>query len=167
MIRQGQHFSTLKLVKILKPLQVVGKVSFDESCKYNLSEPDKYDWNKLFGITFIDDAGKDNPVHVDSARWAWRYNPDTEEFEFSPYCYVSKKVFKDFCIYKTKTVDNLELELKVDYINKIYLFYVKGELIYSLDYEHKKYKTKVEYPYFGGTQAAPQTITIKISLVIF
>src|SRR5687767_3142409 len=88
------------------------RVTFHQSCKYNLDSFDQQDINKVFGIAFTDFwrliwIGISWPVfillnykrqHVDSARFGWRYDIEANKFIISSYCYVDgQRITSDIC----------------------------------------------------------------------
>src|SRR3954462_10892015 len=62
------------------------KVIFTNSCRYDLRSDDQLDTNKLCGIGYLFGGH-----HVDSARFGWRYNKETDLVELIAYCYVNKE----------------------------------------------------------------------------
>ena len=167
-IEKGKHYSNnQRIVSIIKPLQLLATVKFDSTCIYKIEAKDQADWNKLFGLSFYSKPLKvENPVHVDSARWAWRYNADEDVIEISAYNYVDEICKKDFCIYKLKSLDSIQLEIRIDYIEKQYIYLINNEVVCRESFRHQKFKAKLEQPYFGGNQVAPKTIQILLELKI-
>ncbi len=78
-IFKGFHFS---LPRQWLPFvqHVSGNATFTENSKYDLTNEDQYDWNKLTGITFTPLQPDNNAIMV-----AWRYNLTTQMFEIGPY----------------------------------------------------------------------------------
>lgn len=151
-VRKNQHRSFPPTFKRFKGI-AQWDIELTDSCKYNLNSHDQLDWNKLIGV-------KKKFFHPkkDSVMIGWRYNIESDCFEFCFYYHVNNKVIINKIPYDSKdgkiqvtinlytkilsiNLDNIEYaELANKYIN-----YTKGWLI-----KH----------WFGGTSKAPQKIII-------
>lgn len=135
-------------------------VQFDESCRYDLGNEDQFDTNKLIGIGYLPNH------HKDSARFGWRYWPDTKQIELSAYCYVSGRRV----IYHIGLVEvGKEYRLSLHVTTLAYVFSVEDidtkKVVGGCSIQH--YHTKrLQYrlgPYFGGNAASPHDMTIQIN----
>lgn len=134
------------------------KVMFTDSCRYDLGHPDQLDVNKLCGIGYLPGH------HKHSARFGWRYWPDTDVIELLAYCYVNgERITKNigYC--------RIGVEYRIELIaaHGHYLFTLDdaaGNAIAQADVMHSN-KRKLQYRlgvYFGGNATAPKDIHIKI-----
>src|SRR5437870_4570444 len=132
------------------------RVTFTDSCRYDLGDNDQLDTNKLCGIGYFPDFH-----HVDSARFGWRYNTGTGLIELLAYCYVNKQriikpiaaceIGKEYLL-KLYAGNNLYSLCVLDPVTNAYAGYV------TVRYTHKK---KLQYgllPFFGGNRRAPHEI---------
>lgn len=141
--------------------QFTWKVTFTESCRYDLGTVDQLDTNKLCGVGYFPGFH-----HVDSARFGWRYNTSTSLIELLAYCYVNKeRIIKPIAACE---IDK-EYELRLYVGNGLYSLYATNPVTnayagyVTVRYTHRK---KIQYglwPYFGGNQKAPQEIKIELS----
>ncbi len=164
---------------LINPQLVARRVVFSFSSKYDLN-PDRpagsldpssptydpgdpqFDRNKLFGLSFGFNRKKN------SARFGWRYDPVTNHFILSAYCYaggnqVRKDLYsaavanhpydcyiiiaRDRCIFKIcrgGTVDQVALDDVV--IRRSWLAFLMGL-------------------YFGGDRPAPHTMTVQLKKI--
>lgn len=85
-VKAGKHSSGFKPRFWKDDLGWNVKACFTESCIYkaNTKENQK-DWWKVWGLSFGIFPDKN------SARWASRWNPDTQLFEVAPYCHLNYK----------------------------------------------------------------------------
>jgi hypothetical protein len=159
------------------------RVCFLPSCEYELDHPDRYDFNKLFGIGYCNNLlqlisipfnwllckikkKKFIPPHqIDSVRIGWRYNWITNKIATCAYCYV-----------RGSRVDWLlsEMEFNKDYIVGIVITKDKYHFIVleadsnkeiSHDTVAKFHQKKWGYRlgvHFGGNKTAPHKMQIKI-----
>ena len=158
-IFKGAHYAwPLTLGINYKKNDVLKKVTFEDSCRYKIEGEDMFDINKLFGIGYFFSH------HTDSARFGWRYNPDTNEIELFAYCYVNKERV-DWLMCELKFNHTYLLGIKI-YNNQYFFFVIdanKGDVI-STETIRKTHKKKWSFPlgfFFGGTKRAPRKITVK------
>lgn len=151
-IKKGSNFSENKKRFVNKISEFSCKVDF-EQYKYEVPKSDIYDWNKLFGFSFLRLEAK-NPVHEDSARWGWRWLND--KIEITPYCYVDSQIIKDKKVFVIENKTDLAIKVRESF----YDFYIDNQLVHSEKFNHNKRKVLIERPYFGGNNKAPNDIII-------
>lgn len=137
---------------------ILRSFEFTESCKYILDSGDQYDWNKLFGFS----AGLFG-IHNNSARFAWRYNPQTNKIEIAAYCYIDGERYWNIM----HAVDvNTALNYKISVLKDSVVFTILDDLIPVAKYhmhfninlkDAPKYECGI---YFGGNRRAPHRIKI-------
>jgi len=158
--KKGEHYSDKKLYKFFHILcrtkQLSYKIIFDESAKYIDLTVDKFDVNKLFGISI----GTDH--HIDSARFGWNYL-DGKICIYS-YCYVDGvrsmslltmiNPYKEYVYTITNNPTN-------------YLFTITGGNTppvqgFVMKTKNNWLRRKL-WPYFGGNKTSPQDIRIEFN----
>jgi len=152
------------------------KVTFTDSCRYILDNEDQKDWNKLFGFSFgFFPLFKQYMQHQNSFRIGWRYNPESDKIEITPYYYIDgKRHFntdpKDIislnlneCYIITICVDVAGGYIKARHSNKTFITDVFFVPFYNTNV-YKPYGFKAPL-YFGGTDKTPQDIEIIIENV--
>mgnify|MGYP003575528895 CR=1 FL=1 len=134
-------------------------VKFDDTCRYDLGTEDQFDTNKLIGVGYLPHH------HTGSARFGWRYWPDTGQIELSAYCYVDKRRV----IYHIALVEiGRRYRLHLSVTTMAYVFSVEdiederamGGC--SIPHFHRK---KLQYrlgAYFGGNSVAPHEMNVQI-----
>ncbi len=158
-IPAGKHYARPRCFALWwNKKQLVYKVRFTQSCRYDLVNDDQLDTNKLFGVGYLPHH------HTDSARYGWRYNKDSGQIELLLYCYVNKirsiillascKIGKEYILFLNVNKDNYNFKVIDE----------SGQRIggYALAFYHHK---KLQYrlgPYFGGNQVAPHEIKIEL-----
>lgn len=149
------------------------KLMFDDSCKYILNNGDQKDWNKLLGFSFgFFPLFKQYMQHENSIRIGWRYNPEKNTIELTPYFYIDG--VRNYHETTQGYTEIISLELNKEYIltllcdvNGGYLK-IKDENVCHISFfqfkNHKAYKGYgFNAPlYFGGNEPAPQNINILI-----
>lgn len=152
-------------------------ISFNNTARYETKEVENQsDWNKLFGFTIgmfpSFKGGFKPPVHWNSVRFGWRYNPLHDTIEVCPYIYKDGVVFYygkemylpivelDFGkVYKFSLVMNLrgivhfDIDLGRENLLNYWMQYEKSDLGW------------MSWPYFGGDETAPHTIDIDFEYV--
>lgn len=135
-------------------------VYFDNSCKYHLEGEDMDDTNKLFGIGYFPNH------HKDSARFGWRYNPDTEKIRVSAYCFVNgKRIILDLCevavfrwYHFTLTVLDSRYQFEIrDGFNDWHV--IGDDIVIKTHNKNWSYRLGL---FFGGNKPAPQKMHIEI-----
>lgn len=137
---------------------IIKSFEFTESCKYILDKGDQHDWNKLFGCSF----GLFS-VHKNSARFVWRYNPQTDKIEIATYCYIDDERYWNI-LYAVDV--NTVMTYKISVLRDSVVFTILDDLVpiakYNMHFnmnlkEAPKYECGI---YFGGNRRAPQKIQI-------
>jgi len=148
---------------------LIWEVVFTNASRYTLLGEEWRDWNKGGGQTF----------HffnhfIDSAMWAWRYNPYTGLWDYGAYCHVDNQVVKGTA--KTKDADKeilLSVPTKVktiiyldtDFDAKKYHFTFDGPgkvAQCSINFTHENRCAKEITANFGGDNRAPSKIIVDI-----
>jgi hypothetical protein len=183
-IRKGKHRAWPPSIGIFFKRESVSKrICFTSSCKYELDNENREDWNKLFGIGYnesllsfiitpfrwliskIKKKPFTPPHNIDSARIGWRHNWITDNVSVCAYCYVrgtriewllcEMKYDKDYIVSLVVTGDRYHFIITEADCN----------VSISRDTVRKFHHKKWGYPlgvYFGGNKVAPQTMKIKI-----
>jgi hypothetical protein len=153
-IKQGDQYCDKNAYLPVKYSQLAFKVKFDSSAVYQTVSPtNQKDVNKLYG--FSDNNAQH---HQFSARFGWRWSDNA--LRLFAYVYNDSKV-------SLKEVSTVELGAENDCSIKVegehYIFTVNGKTLpmprTSTTVQAEGYKL---YPYFGGTEMAPQRIAIWI-----
>lgn len=129
-------------------------VKFDSTAMYRTANPmNQTDVNKLYGF-----SDNNQEHHQFSARMGWRwYNNQLQLF-----AYNYNNGVNDFLMIKSVPL-NQEINCSIKIVGNKYLFTVDGTIV-----ERPRAATTLTskgyllYPYFGGTEPAPQDITIAI-----
>ena len=138
------------------------QVTFDQSCRYDLKSVDQGDYNKLIGIGYLWHH------HKDSARFGWRYWPDTGQIELSAYCYISgRRTIYHIALVEIGRKCRLQLNVtKLAYVFDVYdLDAGKSAGGCSLLHLHRK---RLQYRlglYFGGNAVAPNEMSIQLKRI--
>jgi len=161
-IPQGEHYAlgydSTHFI-FLRATHLHFKAIFDNSAIYKTaSANDQSDVNKLYG--FSDNEGSH---HVYSARVGWSWHKDS--LRLFGYTYNdSIRTIKQIAI--VQIGKEIDCDIAVDTVNKQYLFNINGRMTpmprkagTSLILGYKL------YPYFGGEEVAPHTVTIKVGEV--
>jgi hypothetical protein len=158
-IRRAQHYSNQFLYKFFNLINLTSfncwTVVFDESCRYELAGEDQFDVNKLLGFS----VGFDH--HRESVRFGWRSSGNL--VELSAYAYInSRRYIEQICLVPLNTKVDLFLEVEPD----VYRWSVSTALGINSELRIPKVRKfsagYTLWPYFGGNQAAPHDIQIKI-----
>lgn len=134
------------------------KVTFTESCRYDLGMPDQLDVNKLVGIGYFPGH------HTHSTRFGWRYWIGTDSIELLAYCYVNGDRITKHIGYCTIGV---EYRIGLLIAHGHYLFTLddaNGNPISDTDVQHGN-KGRLQYRlgiFFGGSKVAPREMRIKL-----
>jgi hypothetical protein len=152
-ILKGWHYALLDIPwPFISKDTIRRKVTFTESCRYNLGDDDQLDWNKLFGLSL------GGFHHDNSVRYGWRYNPSTDLIEVAAYYYIdgvrnSKKIFH-FEIGE-------EYEMVITVTEHKYIFHVPGKGLITSVNKNKTAKWGYELGlFFGGNKPAPHKIEV-------
>lgn len=134
------------------------KVTFTDSCRYDLGSPDQLDVNKLIGVGYLPGH------HKHSARFGWRYWNGTDVIELLAYCYVDgERVIRHLGYCKI----GVEYRIELIAAHRHYFFTLddaEGNAIAQADVMHENGR-KLQYRlgvWFGGSKPAPHEIKIKL-----
>jgi hypothetical protein len=152
-IKKGKHYCSnlFRLKLYLWKSKLSYNVIFTESCKYDLPYPQSLAVNKLFGLSY-------GYHHNNSTRFGWHYNYG--QIQLFAYCYVNK-VRKESFICALNIGETYKLSILKT--RDKYFFAVSGQgVLAQKSIIHNKtinmgYQL---FPYFGGTEVAPQDIKI-------
>jgi hypothetical protein len=119
---------------------------------------DQPDHNKLFGAVF------GWRIHRCSARFGWRYDPPSNNFILSAYCYLNgARVMEDLC----SCVVNHWYECHLFITSNTYIFRVvneNGELI-TTQHISKGHNNKLSLllgPFFGGNETPGKSLSLQL-----
>lgn len=153
--------------------ELVKVIRFDSSCVYAIGLEDQKDWNKLMGFSYgllphYNHEYKEalRPMHYNSVRFGWRYNPETNKIEVGPYYYIN-----GFRCYPENSFHGIySLDLDKDYLFSIYTHSNTADLIIGYADQPEFYRWKVRANpkkygwigplFFGGNKKAPHTIQV-------
>lgn len=145
---------------LLEQQRIAARVTFTDSCRYNIGIQDQADVNKLFGIGYFPSH------HKNSVRFGWRYVIELDAIEIMAYWYVKgERKFNHICFV---SIDKEHLyiinALTLGHILDVYdnTKIVGNFVIGDVSARNIGYLLR---PYFGGNQKAPHDIEIKIDWV--
>jgi hypothetical protein len=150
----GSHYASGNTYKEIHQPDLRFQVLFDSSAIYKTRRGDnQYDINKLYGFS---DCGTMH--HENSARFGWRWNG--QSIEIHAYWYNDSTRHNEFL--DTISPGSItELALKV--LPRQYEFEIKDRLhVFPRHCGSTSIQGYRLYPYFGGDEAAPHDIRIKI-----
>lgn len=162
-IKAGNHTAEDRPLTRLTNNKLEFECTFDNSAKYTTKDPkNQTDINKLYGFS---DCGSSNH-HVNSARFGWRWYQD--KLEIHAYVYEDETKQDDSDVADSKLIGTVDLNKTYRYSitisNDEYIFKLGNKPTVTMKRGctgDSGDKTKL-YPYFGGTEPAPQDITIAI-----
>ena len=153
-ILKGQQYCDINLFRTVKYEQLSFIVKFDSSAVYQTANPaNQNDINKLFGFS------DNNAAHHEySARFGWRWSGNA--LHLFAYIY-NNSVRSDE---ELGTIDiGAENSCSIKVTDSTYIFTLKNK---PVTMPRKSKTAKAEgyklYPYFGGDEMAPHTISILI-----
>lgn len=176
-VKKGRHVFKLfgwipvapQFVK--RPTLISWLVRFDEGCDYLLPGADQQDWNKGGGVSF--DLLTN---HIDSAMWAWRYNPALELVELAMYAHVDGlrwvarneiRPSEGEVLNRIAIGETARISLKIDWEGGNYdmSMQVVGDnesYTGNIQFTHDKQMGRMIGTWFGGNNAAPNKMNIYI-----
>lgn len=160
-ILKGTHICIDQFTGIWLGKPIEKKILFTDSCRYNVGTEQK-DWNKLFGMSFgFFPLVKQFQMHENSARFGWRYNPDTDRIEVAPYLYTDGK--REYA--ETLGIDVFSCEIGAVCPMSItpfasFVLYTAGSSSWALNQNIPSHKGFTAPLYFGGNAVAPHTIEV-------
>jgi len=139
------------------------KCQFNSTCRYRIPDEDQADINKLGGL------GYGFNHHENSFRIGWRWNIKTKRIELFAYCYIDGE--RDYTIiYDCSDTARLKFDIRRVWFTEGYkwVIHINENMITCMRYvaapqRLPDYGFKL-YPYFGGNQAAPHDIEIKLEI---
>lgn len=155
-IPKGAQFSQQNTPTLVNEDSLVFEVIFDSSAIYTTVEPENQaDINKLFGFSDCSTLH-----HENSARFGWRYYQN--KLELLAYCYSNATL-------AFKSVSSIQINKKYTctIVAKAteYIFYLEGKNPISMQRGCSEGFQFRLYPYFGGTEVAPQEVSILIKKI--
>lgn len=163
-VQQGQNADNIGYEILNQPRVIQAMVRFTPSCIYNLNSPDQADWNKLMGFF---DGYTNNPRSV---RWGWRWSIANNCIEIAPYVHHAGNIILPPSSQWIQVPINtwVELRIFIDRPNNKYIFRCKlnGNTTtheVAVDNIATAYSSDCFWDllYFGGSQAAPQNISVE------
>jgi hypothetical protein len=153
-IAKGRQYSDKSIFATVKCNQLSFKVKFDSSAIYKtVADSNQYDINKLFGFS---DNNADH--HAYSARFGWRWSNNA--LRLFAYDYnISIMSFKELGTVQIGVENTCSIKVS----GNEYIFSLNGT---ETKMPRASTTTLAEgyklFPYFGGNESAPHTITIRI-----
>lgn len=153
-IAKGAHYCDKNFFRELDTTQLHFSVLFDSSAVYTTADPaNQEDINKLYGF-----ADNNSVHHQFSARFGWRWSAGA--LRLFAYIYnnaaVESKELATIAIGK-------EVDCRIRAEGSRYIFSVNGQADTLLRKSNtQKAKGYQLYPYFGGDEAAPHNIRIRL-----
>lgn len=153
-IKKGNHYSSGIHSGLFHNDDLNIKVTFDDSAKYTSVTPaNQWAINKLFGFS---DCYTSH--HKNSARFGWRWVNSTLELMAYNYVKGQRSELKLGNMELNRAYD-LQIKMKKDK----YIFLFNGKTFeFARGCSSKNANGYKLYPYFGGTETAPQNIKIVI-----
>lgn len=156
-MKQGQHFSTPRLVETLKSTRLSFDARLYPSCQYVFDEAGYQDSkNKLLGF-----ADCNAQHHQNSARFTWQWLHD--QLEIYAYCYVNGERIEKFVgVVAINEVNHYEILIQPNE----YWFILNDQQPVIVP-RQATCDTGVYYmlwPYFGGTLPAPHDVHLAIKM---
>lgn len=160
MIQAGEHGSQVvggffgDKMRTLKSNHFSFSARFDETARYQISERNQDDINKLMGF-----ADANSLHHENSIRFGWRYSIEKDAIEIFAYAYQEgSRQFEYMTDMKIGETANFQIMLT----DNSYELNVNGEANTSIN-RTSGAKAGVYYllfPYFGGNETAPHNINV-------
>ena len=157
-IREGEHYSSPRLLETVNSAHLKFRATFDESARYTLEDPStQANLNKLMGFS---DCG--NLHHENSARFAWGWLDN--QLKIYAYCYVDSARVHTFVGNVNVNEENL---YEIGVADDSYVFYLNGQRKAAIRRkpECQEGIRYMLYPYFGGSVPAPHDVRVKIEVV--
>mgnify|MGYP001244883322 CR=1 FL=1 len=155
LIKSGEHYSDREGIALLPHDSVAIKVIFDSSAVYQTKQAaNQKDWNKLIGFS---DCSTHH--HTNSIRAVWRYNQE-RGIQLGAYWYKNGQRYGK----ELKTVQIFDtVNVVVTAKDSLYTVRVDDMLFTEArDCNSSAFRYWL-FPYFGGDEAAPQDITIRLA----
>jgi hypothetical protein len=152
-IRQGQHYCDQNSIKAVTTSEMKFMAKFDNSAIYQTILPEnQYDINKLWGFS----EGFDNQYN--SARIGWSWN----EGALRLYAYSYNRGARQYQEITPVTI-GAEISCSIKIWGDAYIFTVNGVVVTQpRGLSTAQASGFQQYPYFGGDETAPHTISIQL-----
>jgi hypothetical protein len=156
-IKKGKHSSGFHFGLTFSK-RVCFEAEFDSSCIYVLKGNDKYDINKLYGLS------TSYHHHKNSCRFGWRCI-NGKDIEILAYTYVNSARMDSEVLGTVKPNEKFYASIRIEKDKYVYNF--NNEKIIEVDntYGRKWWLKYRLYPYFGGNKVSPKDMKIKIKRV--
>lgn len=154
-IKKGRHRSVRRFKPVIVDEAMSFTVKFNYSAQYKTIDPvNQYDINKLWGFSEYLFS-----PHKDSARVGWNWRDG--KLYLRPYSYCNGRVQIDPP--EVPIEIGKEIECLIILLEDQYVFYLDGQRISMPRTRRNPSIVGIQlYPYFGGSEKAPQTISIQI-----
>lgn len=154
-IKKGKHRSCFKFKPVIIDSAMSFTVKFNYSAQYKTVDPvNQWDINKLWGFSEYLFS-----PHRDSARIGWNWREG--QLYLRPYSYMGGKTMIDPPEIPVE-IDK-EIECLIILQEDQYVFYINDQRVIM---PRTKGPTSIMgvqlYPFFGGSEVSPQTISIQI-----
>lgn len=166
-VRPGRHAFRPRRIFDVRPSKQLLTITgmFTEESIYEIDGEDQWDWNKLAGQTFSLHPMKDTLMV------GWRYNPESGMFELTHYIHEKWRTE-----YGTKIEEIFSVDVGEEFLIEIeraskntvkYLFSATKHYRIETVLRFRRWKRfrRIIYPWFGGTSAAPKSISVFIEIV--
>ena len=152
-IRQGQHYCDQNSIKAVTTSEMKFMAKFDNSAIYQTILPEnQYDINKLWGFS----EGFDNQYN--SARIGWSWN----EGALRLYAYSYNRGVRQYQEITPVTIGS-EISCSIKIWGDAYIYTVNGVVVTQpRGLSTAQASGFQQYPYFGGDETAPHTISIQL-----
>ena len=151
-IPQGKHRARPLRFGLYFRQEFKWTIRFNDTSVYQIDK--QGDINKLCGIRYL--------FGDNSARFGWRYVPDTGLIDIMAYVHDDGKVTKsEREIIITRVHPNELCRLSLSVRNGLYWFNANGHPVKVVKTHHQKISFR-QGLFFGGTTAAPHDITVEI-----
>jgi hypothetical protein len=154
-IKRGKHRSCFKFKPVIIDEAMSFTVRFNYTAQYKTIDPiNQWDINKLWGFS---EYLFNN--HRNSARVGWNWRDG--QLYLRPYSYCNGKT----------QIDPPEIPIEIDKDIECLIIVLEDQYVFYLDKERvsmprtkgpKSFVGVQLYPYFGGTETAPHTISVSI-----
>lgn len=158
-ISQGRQFAdgTINLRRWFFGTKLEFKAAFNESNIYTLPGDEQADSNKLFG--FADCASY---AGESSARFGWRWYKDRLEITAVTHYDGTWHLHQIMGVAELNRVYDFEIELSADKSHYLYTFNHGVPVAMKRDCQADQMLGYFLYPFFGGSEKAPQDMTVSV-----
>jgi len=162
-ISAGNHYANGVNFGIHSSGKTVSKVAiFHSNCAYDLGNVNQADINKLYGFSVGLFSGND----YNSARFGWRWSIEKQKIELLAYVYINGVRINEWDADISMGFFDLNVEIftEISVLLSGYRFRTvnNGIEIIKLVRRGGSGMGYNQYPYFGGDEVAPHTMTIEL-----